>query len=40
MHLRSANPYDKPEHTFEVVMPIEFLDEGIFMKINIGEISI
>ena len=40
MHLRSANPYDKPKHTFEVVMPIEFLDEGIFMKINIGEISI
>ena len=40
VYLRSADYYDKPEHTFEVVMPIEFLDEGIFMKINIGEISI
>ena len=40
MHLRLAEPYDKPLQRFEVVMPEEFLNESIFMKINIGEISI
>ena len=40
MHLRSAEPYDKPLQRFEVMMPEEFLDSNLFMKINIGEISI
>ena len=40
VHLRSADYYDKPKYTFEIVMPEEFLDEGIFMKINTGKISI
>ena len=40
MHLSSTDPYNKPLQRFEVVMPEEFLDSNLFMKINIGEISI
>ena len=41
VHPTILNPdheYDKPHYVFDVMMPEEFLDEKLFMRINIGDV--